>query len=205
MKFKAILHRCVNMPEPYKSEIFDPHLHDLLSEATDITGILILARKGELIFLLSILRNLLTPKEYGRLLVKQWHYSENPGGIYRKDTPKLWEGIPREYMMTKKEIRVYEALPDIVTIYRGVAPQDFKKRVIRGFSWTLDKEKGKWFALRFCFDDKEGMLITATIPKEHIAFYSDGRSEQEVVVNPKFLKIKSKETVKKEISPDHRR
>jgi hypothetical protein len=54
--------------------------------------------------------------------------------------------------------------------------------------------------LRNTFDNEEGMLVTATIPKEHIAFYSDARSEQEVVVNTKFLIIKSKEIIKKAIT-----
>jgi len=197
VRFKAILHRCVNLPEPFKSEIFPPQLHGLLAERKDIGGILSLPNKGERIFLIAILRNLLTPKEYGHLFVEQWNYSENPGCTYGKDTPKLWEGIPREYMMGKKEMRVYEALPDIVTIYRGVSSiKKGRDRVIRGFSWTLNKERGKWFALRFTHD---GLFITAAIPKEHIIFYCDDRKEQEIVVNPKFLKIKSKEMIKNEI------
>jgi hypothetical protein len=200
-QFQKILHRCVNLPEPYKSEIFPPQLHDLLSQRTDIESIFILANKGELIFLVYLLRNLLSPEEYGRLFVEQWNYSENPGGIFGKNTPELWEGIPRNFMMKEEEMKVYNELPDIVTIYRGLIPKSFSKRrkqIIRGFSWTLDKDKAKWFALRYTFDDNESLLVTATILKEHIAFYCNDREEQEVVVNPKFLKIKSKERIKKE-------
>ena len=56
------------------------------------------------------------------------------------------------------------------TIYRG-GP-------VMGFSWTLDLEKAKWFANRW---DANGELWTATVVKDNVIGYYDGRGETEVV------------------------
>jgi hypothetical protein len=59
-------------------------------------------------------------------------------------------------------------LPERIIIYRG-----YGKKNQDGFSWTTDKEKGKYFAVRF---QNQGILITGKVPsKKVIAFLMRGK------------------------------
>lgn len=60
-----------------------------------------------------------------------------------------------------------------VMVYRGIN----KYNTIDGSSYTLSKEKAKWFSTRF--DDEEN-VISAKVKLEDIIFYSNNREEQEV-------------------------
>ena len=48
--------------------------------------------------------------------------------------------------MEQEERKALAALPDRLTIYRGV---HIKKGTLRGLSWTLDRERAEWFANRW--------------------------------------------------------
>jgi len=65
-------------------------------------------------------------------------------------------------------------LPHVV--YRGVAGRGAARRV-RGYSWTLDLDRAKWFATRLDLHDPAVFAVEAT--EETLAFYTDGRNEQE--------------------------
>ena len=92
-----------------------------------------------------------------------------------------------------------------MTIYRGVMVQTNKdtnnqlklnERNI-GFSWTLDKQKGEWFGNRFsslgdCY------LLETKVETRLIMYYLNDMKEQEVIIDPCFIKDKIKVTNLKE-------
>ena len=79
------------------------------------------------------------------------------------------------HFMSEADRKVYDELPDMVTIYRGVDVGGNPD----GLSWTLDKERAEWFARRF---HGYGTLLTYTIQKVAIMAVLLGRGESEVIV-----------------------
>ena len=85
----------------------------------------------------------------------------------------------REYMMTKEERAVWRKLPNQVTVYRGSIPDKNEG----GLSWTLNRNVAKFFAKRFAnVHHAGGVIDTATVPKQLVVAYFDGRNEEEIVV-----------------------
>jgi hypothetical protein len=84
--------------------------------------------------------------EYARLLGEVWTDTEVPGGNLR-GWIKLFTNprLRRELLMSPEELASYQALPDLVEIWRGVA----QPRYARGISWTTDPDQAAWFAMRF--------------------------------------------------------
>ena len=81
-------------------------------------------------------------------------------------------------------------LPETLTIYRGC----YRLNAIDtacGFSWTLSKKTGEWFAKRVPFRDVFAVahigssdgptLVKTTIKREDVAMFTNGREEQEIV------------------------
>lgn len=86
-------------------------------------------------------------------------------------------GDPRQ-IMDEEERAKYESLPEQIVVYRGCTAHN---KV--GFSWTLNRDKAKWFARRFYIVGKTlPLLLTATINKKDVAAVILGRDEQEVVL-----------------------
>jgi len=72
-----------------------------------------------------------------------------------------------------------------ITIYRGVNVDSLNEDF--ALSFTVDKERAEWFTNRF--DKKGKKVITRTIPIEEVLLYTNKRSEEEVMVIPKCLRI----------------
>lgn len=73
--------------------------------------------------------------------------------------------------------------PDPVTIYRGAQGVNEKEALwgaVSRPSWTLSRDKAKWFANRWDHLS-DGVVVGATVPRGAIMFYSSGRQEQEVI------------------------
>lgn len=79
-------------------------------------------------------------------------------------------------MMTETEVGTYQALPDIVTVYRGAG------RINRmGASWSLDEQVARRFPTLNRYRQKTPMLYTARVPKERILAVKLDREEAEVI------------------------
>lgn len=76
-------------------------------------------------------------------------------------------------MMSAEEIQYLNKLPDEVTIYRGT------KYAKNGMSWSVSKDRAKWFANRV-----GGSLYVTTVHKENIFAYFNRRDEDEIVIDP---------------------
>jgi hypothetical protein len=83
--------------------------------------------------------------------------------------------LRREYMMTDEDKQAFNALPEVVTVYRGCQ----KGLNENGLSWTTDKDKAEFFAHRF---RKQGIILKRQVRKSEIVAMLTGRGESEVIV-----------------------
>ena len=91
-------------------------------------------------------------------------------------------------LMAEDERTALEALPDRVTVYRGLRTKNYLPDHV-GFSWTLSREVAEQFAnvyraARWGDPDGEPLVIEKTISKRQIVWLIFGRNEQEAVIFP---------------------
>ena len=131
------------------------------------------------------IRRKLTDREYWDLVGMVWTDSENIwqwGSLTRLLIGSQRPG--RRYIMNKEERAALAAMPDTLTIYRGLTSRGTRK----GWSWTLDRAKAEWFAKRLAQEGDEPIVLTGTVSKAHVIAYFTGRDEEEIVVNPRDVK-----------------
>ena len=127
----------------------------------------------------------LSQKDFAKILPNAWMRSENPNNdpnVGKERLVGLFRMVDRSMLMDKGEREQLDALPDPVTIYRGVT--SYNANNIRALSWTLDSSKAEWFANRF---GEHGTVFQARIDKRHILALFNGRDEAEIVVDPSYL------------------
>lgn len=88
----------------------------------------------------------------------------------------------RPLLMTPEEREQLAALPTRLCVYRGCQPFNRK-----GWSWTLDKEKGIWFANRRYRGVP--LLLSGEVSKDDALAYFTGRGESEILVQPRSVNI----------------
>lgn len=122
------------------------------------------------------------------------HYSgvELPTSLYTDvwiDSENIWQNMDgwRDVLddLEAKGERLgdpVDELPETMTVYRGGIEDN-----VEGFSWTLDKARGEWFAQRFLRPGQTGVLTEATVSKEQVGGYLTGRGESEIIVYPSAL------------------
>lgn len=139
----------------------------------------------------------LSDQQYWPLLSEIWTDSEN---IFQ-NAMQWWEMLSapraRKAMFTPCADRAaLKKLPAVLDIYRGTTAVE-KHGHYLGFSWTLDKEKARWFATRLIKpSDGTPMIASAKVCKKYITGYMDGRGEKEIIVEPKELEGLEWEDVK---------
>lgn len=111
-------------------------------------------------------------KDYKNLLIFSWINTEFPSSD--KNVKK------REIISYFKKLKYISDLPETTTIYRGVGSEKYRN----GISWTLDKDKAKWFSTRF---SKSGILYSAQVKNKDILYYISERNEKEIIVDPRTL------------------
>lgn len=122
-------------------------------------------------------------KELGEALGFIWNSIENISGdvnVSSRELVKMFKKADKQSLMSPEDYAVYESLPEEIVVYRGVT--DFNKKYTKAMSWTLDKEKAKWFADRY--QTGTGEVWGKTVPKKKVFAYFGGRNESEVVINP---------------------
>jgi len=80
-----------------------------------------------------------------------------------------------------------------LTLYRGESSKS--SNVKRALSWTLDRDKAIWFAKRFNFSG-EGYVYNAKTNISHVIAYINDRSEEEILVKYKDVRVISKDIIK---------
>ena len=105
----------------------------------------------------------------------------NGACVSASDWISMFKRSDKQHLMDNEEQEVFNNFPDEIEIYRGVG----SKGKVRGMSWTVSRDVAEWFANRY---NQNGNVYSAKIKKEHVLAYFVGRGEQEVIVEPRFLK-----------------
>lgn len=124
-------------------------------------------------------------KDLSEFLIEAWvldEYANNNANVTTNELLEWFLSADKNYLMEQSENDVFNSLPDVVTIYRGVT--DYNKGNKKALSWTLSKKTAKWFATRW---NENGYIFEAKINKENIIAYCNKRNEQEIIVD--FNKI----------------
>lgn len=127
----------------------------------------------------------LSSEDFAKILSDAWISSENPNddpNLSQRDLVEMFELADKEELMSEREKQIFDNLPTVVTLYRGVT--SYNADNVKALSWTLDKDVAEWFSKRF---DEDGTVYQANIHKNHVLAYFAGRNESEVIVDPKFL------------------
>jgi len=163
-----------------------------INNSNNIIDIYMLINKPYKLFWFDSIKKFLSEKDYGELLADVWISSENPNQDVNVSLNKcinLFKKANINYLMTKEDKKVFDNIPDIITLYRGVSTG----RNPYGLSYTKSLEKASWFQNRF----GEGYIITLKIKKEDIFCYFNTRNEDEYVVNTNNYKTEIKNQIPK--------
>ncbi|MCT4006869.1 hypothetical protein HZQ22_16050 [Elizabethkingia anophelis] len=163
----------------YLNEVREIHLQGKL----DYDYIRIYADDTDKIYWFNEYNNLFTDEEYWQNLIIAYqlqYYDPNlPHGILKSLFSSKRGG--KESIMDKDKRRVYDGLPDVVTIYRGMSVKEFNSGDFR-LSWTLDKNIAEEFKERSeLLYGQKSMVHELKIDKAKILAYLNDE-EQEVIV-----------------------
>jgi hypothetical protein len=166
-------------------ENYEKHIDELIErmEKYDkIFNILFMVNKPYRLTFLIMIKDYLDEEEYNTVLQDSWTDTEYPHQCKTNDLVALFNRAKPELLMEENELARFKELPDTVVVYRGTQSSKAK---IKGLSWSLSREKAEWFSKRFKLN---GKVYEATITKERIYAYFGSRGEEEVVLNPRYLK-----------------
>lgn len=123
-------------------------------------------------------KDCMSSEDFSRLLGTAWTSQENPNqdiNVSVDEARELFLAADKKYLMDEEELEKYEALPETLLVFRGVA----EGRNPDGMSWTNSKSKAEWFASRF---GGNGYLLKKKIRKSDILAVFTRRDEDEIVV-----------------------
>ena len=123
------------------------------------------------------------------LIARVWIDSEN---IWQclDQWVDIWnsEGHSHSIFMEDDEVATFTALPDTITVWRGVAHRE----AIEGMSWTVDKARAEWFAKRFAGGEgRTPLLVEGTVLKRDVLAYFSNRNESEIVAFPEDVHVEN--------------
>lgn len=147
----------------------------------DLKGIFFLLNKPYILNFLKFTEKYLSDEDLGTILSIFWQTIEQislDNSISGTHIVKIFKRASKETLMNEDERKIFNSLPEQVTVYRGVTSYNKNKK--KAFSWTTDKEIAEWFANRY--NTGTGEVWTLTVPKERILCAFEGR-EKEVIVN----------------------
>ena len=93
---------------------------------------------------------------------------------------RLFESIEEKTDEDSQEI--YDKLPDVVMVYRGVLAKD-ELKAETGVSWTTDYKVAEMFALRFKPLGGTPYIMKGEVNKEDILYFTNARQESEALIN----------------------
>lgn len=119
-------------------------------------------------------------EEYWKLLSSIWTDSEN---IHQQldEWRAAWESntYGRKAVMDEDDQKAFDALPEEFEVWRGYTVEAGKL----GMSWTVDRDKAKWFGYRFSHaEHRPPRIAHGRVKKSEVLAYFGGRNESEIVV-----------------------
>ena len=160
-----------------------------IEAAKDITSLYVIIRNSYRLAFLKHIKDYLSLKDFSELLADAWVSSENPNqdaNVSVRTLASWFRQADKKELMEEEDYAVYDALPETLTVYRGVAVG----RNPQGLSWTANRSTAEWFAHRFDNEDNKGYIQVSSINKSHVLAYFNTRGEDEIVVDSKGLKIR---------------
>lgn len=165
--------------------------------ADSVYQIYMMINKPYALTFLKYVQPYLSKEDFSKILADAWTQSENPNNdenVDKRELLSMFRQAEPSELMTESELRKYDELEEIVTIYRGVTSYNAKN--IKALSWTVDRKVAEWFSHRF---NENGTVYEAEIEKKHIFALFNGRNESEVIVDFNFLtKIKESEELEQD-------
>lgn len=148
-------------------------------EKLSIKGLYYMVRTPFKFEWLQLCKPYLHPDTFIELFSRTWTHVEfpNTSSIPPETLIEWFKEAKKEQLMDEDNLAAYHALPEELTLYRGV-PQN---GVALGLSWTTDLKTAQFFKNRT--GSRGGKIYSAVVPKSAVvAFYGD-REEQEVVLD----------------------
>ena len=176
-------HNFLNLIDPESQERWMKGLENYINRC-DINKIFCELNTPWCLTWLDFVKGYLSDKDFSEYLAYSWMTEENPNMDVNVEIPKIikwFRKADKQYLMSKEDLEYYEALPETITVYRGVSVG----RVDLGLSWTDDREKAEWFMHRFDRknNNEKGHLLSVTCPKQYALAYLDSRNEKEIVLD----------------------
>lgn len=134
-------------------------------------------------FAFSCIQHHLKDEEYWHHLGNIWTDSENLWQVKNLKSLLTSKRGHRNELMSKEDLEQLNQLPDEFNVYRG-----HTKYNRSGYSWTMSYHLAQWFATRF---DKDGKVTKGICKKSDVIAVLIGRSEFEIIVDPKLVTEKS--------------
>lgn len=157
----------------------------VIQQSTGAFDIYMMVNKPYALTFLKYASPALSRRDFSKILANAWMRSENPNNDPNVSTSKLlsmFRSADPRILMTSEEYKKLSTLENPITIYRGVT--SYNSSNVHAMSWTLDEKVAEWFASRF---GEQGTVYKAQIEKAHVLALFLGRSESEVVVDPRYL------------------
>ncbi len=154
-----------------------------IEEVKSYREFLVLLNKPYLPAFFKFTHKYLDLDDFSSFLGALWTYVEFPNSdatVSKLDFIRYFRMADKTKVMEQAEYEAYCKLSNEVIVYRGVA----EKGTYNALSWTMDKEKAKWFSQRFGMN---GVLYSATVNKEDIFAFFSCRNEDEIVLDYRKL------------------
>lgn len=167
---------------PDKFEHIKAHIRDRITDGDIDTIFARMLPKYYLTFL-KFAKSYMSKDDFERYLAYSWVMSENPNQDINVDILTLikwFRNADRKNLMENDELEYYNSLPDVVTIYRGIA---IGRAEQEGLSWTCNRDTAEWFANRFNEGNRKGYILKGVVDKKDIFAYFNSRDEDEICCN----------------------
>ena len=161
-----------------------------IEESEDIIQLFLWVQKPWRLTFFKLVEPVLSDDAFTEVLVYIFRGMEAPNADPNcsiSDLVRYFKRCNPALLMDEYERSKYDALPDVVTVYRGVTWNNNEN--LRVLSWTVSLSVAEWFARRLS-NGEGGEVYTATIEKKYIFAYfgtENDHSEHEVVVDPEYL------------------
>ena len=128
----------------------------------------------------------LSDSKYWKTLAHLWTDSENIYQNFEAWVAMLNAPRPsRESMMEKDDREALAAMPKVIRVYRGCYGYNR-----HGLSWTIDKNRARWFSRRFApVRRSKPLVLVGDVPKSKVIAYLSNRGESEIIADPRHVTL----------------
>lgn len=165
--------------------IWQAYMTKFIRESESFKPIYYMIQKPYKLGFLKLIRAYISLEEYSEFFRDAYISDEFPcRNNSKRDLLVQFRKLDKKSLMREEDYEVYCNLPQVVTAYRWILNQKYKK----GLSWSLDVNIAQWFGKRFA-DGNNYLLCKVNAPKDRIYAYFNDRNEKEVIIDTTNLDI----------------